>query len=465
LTTALLHAIAAQRPLLLILEDLHWADASSISLLFHCCRHLSGHPICLLVAYRHNSATVSREGQPHPLLGVMAELKRQYGDIWLDLAAVDAVQGRHFVDAYLDAQAGARLAQSFRQALFAHTGGHPLFTVELVQDLQARGYLQRTPGGDWVEARAIDWEELPAKVEGVIEQRLNDLAANLRQALTIASVEGETFTAEVVAHVQGSPALVLVQQLSSAVDRQPHLIGAQALEWTGTQRLSRYRFRHYLFQRYLYQQMDAHERAYLHEAVGLAMEKLYGDQAAAIAVPLARHFQATGRAEKAIHYLQIAAQAAVRKSAYTEGINHLRLALDLLAQLPPTDARDQQELTLQLALGQAFIAVKGYGAPDVAQAFTRARELCGQISALPQRFPILYGLYTYYFTRAEHHTARELAEQMWTLAQAQSESGYLLLAQRALGMTALQMGELAFARQHLTQVITLYDPQRHHEWV
>ncbi len=75
--TALLHAIAAQRPLLLILEDLHWADASSINLLFHCCRQLSGHPICLLGTYRHNAIAVSRDDHPHPLVGVMAELKRR----------------------------------------------------------------------------------------------------------------------------------------------------------------------------------------------------------------------------------------------------------------------------------------------------------------------------------------------------------------------------------------------------
>lgn len=228
--TALLHAIAAQRPLLVILEDLHWADASSINLLFHCCRQLRGHPICLLGSYRHNAIAVSQDDHPHLLVGVMAELKRQYGDIWLDLAAVDVTQGQHFVDAYLDVQAVALVGQAaqgfrqpsssrgFRQALFAHTRGHPLFTVELVQDLQARRDLQQTGDGSWVVARPIDWARLPAKVEGVIEQRLAGLAADLRQALAVASVEGEIFTAEVIAQVQGDAARTLVQRLSGEAD-------------------------------------------------------------------------------------------------------------------------------------------------------------------------------------------------------------------------------------------------------
>ena len=379
--TALLHAISTQRPLLLILEDLHWADASSINLLFHCCRHLRGHAICLVGTYRHNAVAVSRDGQPHPLVGVMAELKRQYGDIWLDLAAVDATQGQHFVDAYLDAQAVAleeEPTQSFRQALFAHTRGHPLFTVELVHDLQMRGELQRAADGFWVVARPIDWARLPAKVEGVIEQRLAGLEGELHQALTIASVEGETFTAEVIAQVQGDAARTLVHRLSSEGDRQHHLVNAQAMDWVGSQRLARYRFRHHLFQRYLYQQLDESERVYLHEAVGQALEVLYGAQVAAIAVPLARHFQLAGQANKAINYFESAAQAAVRKSAYAEAERHIRLALDLFAVLPLTAERNEQELRLQVVLGQTLLIAQGFGKPEVAHAFNRAANSAGR---------------------------------------------------------------------------------------
>lgn len=466
--TALLHAIAARRPLLLILEDLHWADASSINLLFHCCRQLSGHAICLLGAYRHNAIAVSQDGHPHPLVGVMAELKRQYGDIWLDLAAVDANQGRHFVDAYLDAQAVALTepsAQDFRQALFAHTRGHPLFTVELVHDLQERGDLQQAEDGSWSVAHATDWARLPAKVEGVIEQRLASVAEDLRQALTVASVEGEIFTAEVVALVQGGPARALVLRLSGEGDRQHRLVNAQALEWVGSQRLAHYRFRHHLFQRYLYQQLDESERVYLHEAVGQAIEALYGEQIAECAVQLAHHFQLAGRANKAIHYLERAAHAALHKSAYAETERHVTLALDLLAGLPLTPERNEQELRLQVALGQTLLIAKGFGRPEVAQAFNRARELCRQGGETPQFFTILFGLCMYYSQRPELHSGQEVGQQLLRIAQRQEDEALLLLAHERLGLLAFHLGQLASSQTHLAQVIAVYTPQQHHALV
>ena len=202
--TAVLQALAARQPLILWLDDLHWVDPSSASLLFHLGRSLAGSRILIIGSYRAEEIALGRPGaepgqrQQHPLQPVIAEFKRYRGDVELDLSQAMTAEGRAFVDALLDTEANA-LSDAFRQALYQHTGGQPLFTAELLRDMQERGVLVQDERGRWVEGTAVDWELLPARVEGVIETRVNRLEEELREALTIASVEGEQFTAEVVA--------------------------------------------------------------------------------------------------------------------------------------------------------------------------------------------------------------------------------------------------------------------------
>src|SRR4029453_2204459 len=165
----------------------------------------------------------------------------------------------------------------FREALFDRTGGHALFTVELLREMRERGDLRQDADGQWTQGPAIEWNVLPARVEGAIEKRIQRLEKELQSILTIASVEGETFTAEVVARVQQGQERGLVQQLSRELKKRHRLITAQILAWLGSQRLSLYRFRHQLFQQYVYHNLAEMERVYLHEAVGTVLEALYGE--------------------------------------------------------------------------------------------------------------------------------------------------------------------------------------------
>ena len=144
-----------------------------------------------------------------------------------------------------------------------------------------------------------------------------------------------------------------------------------------------------------------------------------------------------------------------------EAIGHLTKGLELLKTLPDTPERTQQELTLQIALGAPLIATKGYAAPEVERAYTRARELCQQVGETPQLFPVLWGLWKFYLVRAELQTARELGEQLLSLAQSVQDPALLLEAHHALGWTLFLSGEFASAREHLEQGIALYDPQQH----
>src|SRR5262245_25924815 len=180
--SAALSAIASERPLILILEDLHWVDAASSDLLFHLCREVSRSRMLILGTYRPDEVALSRGEVVHPLVGILSELKRQHGDIWLDLGELAEADGRHFVEAYLDTQPN-RLGPAFREALFNRTGGHPLFTVELVREMRERGDVRQDEDGQWIQGPAINWNVLPARVEGAIEKRIQRLEAALRSIL------------------------------------------------------------------------------------------------------------------------------------------------------------------------------------------------------------------------------------------------------------------------------------------
>jgi predicted ATPase/DNA-binding SARP family transcriptional activator len=465
--TRVLQTLAAQRPLLLVLDDLQWADVGSISLLFHLGRRLEGSRILIVGIYRPaevasgRPSTSSRERERHPLEPVVNEFQRHFGPVHIDLRQAE---GERFVQQFLDTEPN-RLGPGFQEALYKHTRGHALFTVEMVRGMQERGDLVQDEAGRWVEGPAIDWMTLPARVEGVIGERIGRLATSLQKVLQVASVEGEDFTAEVVAQVRGVDERKIVEQLSSALDRQHRLVRGQGNRRLGAggPRLSLYRFRHILIQRYLYHNLDEAEQVYLHEAVGQVLERLHGEQTEEAAVQLARHFEVAGLTAKAVKYLRQAGERAVRLSANEEAISHFTRALVLLETLPDTPERTEQELALQIALGVPLIATKGYAAPEVEKAYARARELCHQAHAgeTPFLFPALRGLWNNYLQRAELQAAHELAEQLFSLAQNAQDPALLVEAHRALGTTLYFLGEFTQARVRVDQGIALYAPQKH----
>jgi DNA-binding SARP family transcriptional activator/predicted ATPase len=459
-----LKTVARGVPLVLVVDDLQWADAGAISLLFYLGRQLAGSRILIVGAYRPEEVAIGRpdpstpwqQGERHPLEPVVNELRREFGEIVVN---VDQAERRDFVEAFLDSEPN-RLGLPFRETLYRQTRGHPLFTVELLRGMQERGDLVRDPDGRWTEGPALDWETLPARMEAAIAERIGRLAQPLRNALRVASVEGEEFTAEVVARVLGTDEREMALRFSSELDRRHRLIRAHAIERLGSQRMSRYRFRHYLTQKYLYDTLDQVERAYLHQDVGTALEELCGDQNSAVAVQLARHFQVAGIAEKAIQYLHQAGERAAQLSAYEEAIAHLARALDLLMSRPDSPERAQQELDLQLSLAVALVDVV---TPEREKVLIRARQLCQQAGNRAQLCRVLGELAVLYYVRAEHHRACELAEEALHLAESVADPLLVALGHWYLGFISFALGELTAAQAHLDHVIAFYDPQQHHQ--
>lgn len=335
--TRLLQDLAAQRPLLLLLDDLQWADSGSLHLLFHLGRHLQNRRILILGAFRPTEAApnmapvpdlAAQTNQPPlDLRTIVNEFKRRFGNIVVDLDHFDLAAGRQWVDALLDVEPN-RLDEAFRLRLFWRTRGHPLFTVELLREMQISGTLIKAQGGVWEVGKAMQWETLPARVEAVIAQRIERLPADLRDLLAVASVEGETFTLQVIARVQQEEERPLLRQLAAL--QQQHLIREQGELMAGSQRLTRYQFTHILFQQYLYQQLSHAERRLLHREVAAALEASCAEDPALFTIALAHHHAAAEDGEQAIPYLLQAGDQARALYAHQEAIDHYHRALTFL---------------------------------------------------------------------------------------------------------------------------------------
>src|SRR5260370_15992238 len=222
-----------------------------------------------------------------------------------------------------------------------------------------------------------------------------------------------------------------------------------------------YASKHARTQEVAYNCLLIESRKFLHERAAGSMESLYAERLEDHLSELAHHYGLSGNTRKALEYLKRAAQQAVGRSAHMEAVGLFRSALDLLRAVPETLERDQEELELQLALGVPLHAIKGTSAPEMRETYARARELCRQMGESPQLFPVLVGLWGFYNMRAELGTARQLAQQLLSIAEDRQDPDLLLIAHDTLAENMFSGGEFVPARTHLELASSLYDSARH----
>ncbi|MBK5108275.1 MAG: AAA family ATPase [Anaerolineales bacterium] len=452
-------ALSENHPLLIILDDMQWADPGSLSLIFHLARRIEAHPILILCSYRPADIALDQGPDQHPLAELLPEFRRMFGNLDINLNQSNRENQRKFVDDFLDTEPN-NFDDDFRQALYLHTSGQPLFTIELLRQLQELNSIVKDKQGRWVAGDGLSWETMPAKVEAVIEGRINRLAPGLRELLNVASVEGEEFTGELIAAVVGQDDSNVINQLSREIARRHRLVEVSEVKRVGQQRLSIYRFRHNLFQKYVYDNLDLAEQSYLHEQVGAKLEQIYGEDTGLVAAQLARHYELSGLPEKAIDYLLTAGRNAKRLSANDQAVILLGKGIDLINQLSEGEQLAEIELAFQISLGTALVATQGYAAEQVERVFERARELSEQIGDVEQLAPALWGLNAFYQVRGKHRTAFQMAKQIEGIADKSDDPDLRLLAHWMLGFSHTHLGEFSAAKEHIEMALRLYDSSR-----
>jgi TOMM system kinase/cyclase fusion protein len=431
---AVLLALAARQPLLFIVEDLHWVDPSTLELLSLL---LDQGPTARIL-----TLLTCRPEFPPPW-GFRAHLTP------ITLNRLPRIQVAVMVQRVVG---GKALPVEVHQQVVARTDGVPLFVEELTRMVLESGLL-REREDHYELSGPLPPLAIPTTLHDSLMARLDRLAA-VKEVAQLGATLGRTFSYELLKAVTLLDDAALQQALAQ-------LVAAELLYQRGTPPQATYLFKHALIQEVAYQSLLRSTRQQSHQRIAQVLAERFPETAETQPELLAHHYTEAGLSAPAVGYWQRAGQRALQRSAHVEAISHLTRGLEVLAALPDTAERIQHELVLQTTLGSALMAAKGQGAPEVGQAYARARELCRQVGETPQLFPVLFGLWRFYQVRAEHQTARELAEQCFSLAQRVQDPTLLLEAHFALGVSMLWLGEVVPARTHLEQSIALYDPQEH----
>src|SRR5262245_32886758 len=445
-----LEVLTANRALMLLLEDLQWSDHATVEALAYLAQRPEPARLLVVGTYRPVEALL----QGHLLRGMVQELcgRGQGRELQLEFLSAEDVA------AYVAGRLGGPVLAPLVAFVYQRTDGNALFMVNIVEHLVQQG-LVVWRAGQWTlrEGPAAQVTSLPEGLGALLLRRIEALPPEARRVLEAASVVGEEFAvAAVAAGAQCS--LEAVEAQCEEVAAQHHFLDDIGVTvWPDATQGGRYRFQHALYQQVLYEQVGTARRMQLHQCIGARLEAGYGARAGEIAAQLAVHFERGGAVQRAVHYWQQAGDNAARRHAHQDAIAAVTKGLALLATLPDSPQRTEDELTLLLTLGELLMAVKGPPAPEVAEVYVRAQRLCDQLGETPQRVRMLQSLFRLYQAQAQLHTAGVLAQQLTDLAQRQYDAGLVLEAQSAVGTVAIFRGDLAAALTHLEPCLSHSD--------
>lgn len=425
-----LASFASERPVVVVLDDLQWADGASFKLLSFLAPRLRESRLLVLGTYRP-----AEIGSDHPLRDALAALSRHQVADRVSLEGLGVPE----VAELIEATTGTPVPRSTIDAVQSRTEGNPFFVAELARLLASEHDL----GGSQLE-RAV-----PAGVRDVVRRRLARLPEETVAVLSLAAVSGRDFEL---------PILERAAELDS--DRTLELVEAalmSGLVLEHTDQVGRFRFSHDLVRETILEELTAFRRARMHARIAAALEATYGDDPAR-AIELANHyFQAApaGVGDRAIPVTVAAAEIAYSRLAYEQAEEQLGRALELLRKLRSGAERDRTELEVQLRINSVVMMTKGYAAPEAGRALSRARELCLALGERRQLIPVLWGLFAFNFVSARYVAGHEYAEQLLELAEASGDPAELVAAYHAMGSSALHRGIFPPARRYLERALEI----------
>ena len=377
----LLEGASEQEPVVLVLDDLHWADAPTLSLLRHVVA--AGSSMRVLVIGTYRDSDLSRE---HPLAALLADLHREQGVHRLKLTGLEPED----VVTLMEATAGHELDEDWRalaRAITRETAGNPFFAGELLRHLTESGAIAQDDGGRWRLVGEVSDLGLPQSVREVIGRRVERLGADARTALSAAAVIGRDFDLDLLVAVADLPEARLLDLLDEAV-------GASLLQ-ESSERAGRFTFTHALVEHTLYEDLGRTRRARLHQRIAEALEEQCGEDPGERMGELATHWAAavvSANPGKALHYAQQAAECALQALAPDEAVRWYQQALALQTQAPGDDRSERCELLIGLGSAQRQVGDHAsretlLDAAGLARQIGDTDRLCRAVLANTRGFP------------------------------------------------------------------------------
>jgi len=430
--TAQLVELVRQQPVLMIFEDAHWADPTSLEVLGRTVARIKTLPALLIVTFRPEF-TAPWAGQSH----VTSVTLNRLGEAEAAGIIAGLIGSKN-----LPADVLAEIVE--------RTDGIPLFVEEMtkaVLEAESEGAARRTVSAIPSSALAV-----PASLHASLMAQLDRLGP-AKEVAQIGSAIGREFSHVLLASVTHKSDA----ELGSALDL---LVQAGLLSRQGMPPQASYLFKHALVQDAAYGTLLREPRRALHARIARALEERFPDRVATEPEVLAYHFTEAGLLPPAIGYWQAAGKRATGRAGMVEAVAYFDKALALLRTLPETPERNQQELMLLIGRGLPLTAIRSYAAADVGDNYRSAHALCKGMGASPKIFAVLQGLYRFYLVSAELHTVLDTTTQLLDIAEKSGDQNLLMEAHQALAHTRGYRGELQAAQEHFDKCMALLDPER-----
>jgi class 3 adenylate cyclase/predicted ATPase/DNA-binding response OmpR family regulator len=426
--------LALTRPVVIKLADAHWIDSSTLELLSRCIASIKTARVFILCSFRP-------EFFPH----------------WLDESHVTMLRldrlSREQTGHIISEVTGSKeLPRGMQEQIMSKADGVPLFAEELTKAVLESGLL-RDAGDRYVTTGLLPSPVIPTTLVGSLTARLDRLGPS-KEIAEIGAAIGREFSHRLLVAV----ASVCGPSLQSALE---HVAACELISVRGEPPDATYIFKHALVQDAAYATMVRSKRQQLHRRIADALLAGFPETVETQPELVAHHLAQAGLSERAVEYLQKAGRRAIEHSASAEAIGHLTRALELLQSLPESPERKLAALGLEVMLGQAMIANRGYAAPETREILLRAKTLIDDSTDSAQKFAILYGIWACHYVGGEVAKQRDVAVEFLAEAERHNDTAALCIAHRALGTTCVTKGEFADGLHHLERARALYDAQQH----
>ncbi|HWO01471.1 MAG TPA: protein kinase, partial [Blastocatellia bacterium] len=425
-----LRAYSTKQPVLFVIEDLHWADASTLEFLG---QFISGglrDRVLTLATFRPEFKSPWPAVSHQTSLGLNRLTRRQVDDM-----VRKKTENLSLADAVID-------------QVYERAGGVPLFVEEFTKMIQESGVLDRgTENAADIKERIS--REIPATLQDLVMARLDRMEGN-PEVVQLAATFGREFSYEMLAAVSTLDEFTLQAELAKLAE-------AEILYQNGRPPRCSYIFKHALLEDAAYGALIKSKRQTFHQRIGEMMETRFPQIVEAQPELVAHHFTEAGAFDKSVHYWLKAGMRSRHRSADLEAISHLTKGLSLLDTLPDSEERDARKLELLNPLGTALIAARGYAAPEVGPVFQRARELGERVGSPQQQFAIMRGAFAWHVVRGDFRLCTDLAAEAMEFASALNDPGILMEALFVCSVAALYRGDFTGAREHCERAISNYD--------
>lgn len=445
-----LETLTAGHALIMVLEDLHWSDQSTLDLLSRIARGQDSARLIIIATYRPSDAKASSD--LHALAQDL-KLRASCESISLGFLSEDGISE------YLKARFGSDFGNELSGLLLQRTEGNPLFVTALLNEWLTKGYIKRV-GDAWQLTAELSQltQSTPDSLREFIDQQIYNLPPEQRAVLEAASVAGNQFCPAAIAAALDKPLAEAESTCESMAEAGRFFSRSASIEWPDGTLCEGYQLVHSLYAEVIYERLPAGRRVRLHQQIGLLLEQVYRERTGEIAAELAMHFRNARDARRALKYLILAAEQALGRSAPREAILHLDGALSLLPRLPDLDDRNAMELEIQTMRAPALVATRGYADSEAEAAYRRAYEL-SKVARSEMRFPIVFALATMLELRGEYPASQALMEEH--LPQQVKSDGFVLEARDLLACSTYHQGAFNAALKHAAEGMEAYYAEHH----